>query len=140
MDEAALKTLITSLEASRGSLDFWLNASSLVVVIGVVLEIAFVVREYRDRLQDWRHGFVHPPERPSRNWLVFELIGVALVSLGVAGEFFIDVKAGKLETQIRKANGDLVLLLEQKVNDAQSSADGAADAATHAFAVSRIER
>ena len=111
MDESALKALISSLEASRGSLDFWLNASSLLVVIGVILEIVFVVREYGDDLRDWRRGFVHPPERPSRRWLVMELMGVALVSLGVAGEFFIDVKAGALETQIREANDRRASLL-----------------------------
>jgi hypothetical protein len=125
MDESALKASISSLEASRGSLDFWLNASSLVVVIGVVLEIVFVIREYKEDSQDWRRGFVHPPERPSRRWLVMELIGVALVSLGVAGEFFIDVKAGTLETQIRKANNELILLLEQEANDAKISSGSA---------------
>jgi hypothetical protein len=132
MDESALKALIDALQASRDSLDLWLNLSSALVVIGVMLEIVFVVREYREELQDWRRGIVRPPGRPSRRWLVTELIGVALVSVGVAGEFFIDVKAGALETQIRKANEDLVLLLEQKANDAEASAEGAASAAATA--------
>ena len=129
MDESTLKALINSLEASRGSLDFWLNLSSALVVVGVVLEIVFVIREYNEELHDWRRGIIWPPGRPSRRWLVIELIGVLFVSLGVAGEFFIDVKAGALETQLRKANGDLVLLLEQKASDAESKAGDAEERA-----------
>ena len=128
MDESALKSLIHTLEASKGSFDVWLNAFSAMVALGVVVEIVFVVREYLDHLHDWRRGIVRPPDRPSRFWLAMELAGVALVSVGVAGEFWVDVQAGALETRIRKANGDLVLLVEQKANGAEKSAE-LADAA-----------
>src|ERR1700676_3772498 len=102
MDEAALRAMIKSLESSRDSFDFWLNIFSALVAIGVVLEIVFVIREYKEELHDWGRGFVHPPDRPSRKWFMIELFGVALVSIGVAGEFWVHVKAGALETQIRK--------------------------------------
>jgi hypothetical protein len=126
MDESALKALIDSLQGSRASLDFWLNLCSALVAVGVVLEVAFILREYYCDLLDWRCGLVHPPERPSKLWLLFELFGVALVTVGVAGEFLIDVKAGSLETQIRNANEKLVLILEQEAGTASKSATKAA--------------
>jgi hypothetical protein len=125
MDETSLKSLIASLEAHRDALGFWLNLFSGMVAGGVVAEIAFVVREYWENLHDWRRGIVRPPNRPSRTWFVFEVLGVALVSIGVAGEFFIDVKAGALETEIRKANSDLVGILETKITDEQVALMGA---------------
>jgi hypothetical protein len=128
MGESALKAMIDSLESSRDSFESWLNLFSALVAIGVVLEIVFVIREYREQLHDWGRGFIHPPDRPSRMWFMIELFGVALVSIGVAGEFWVDVKVGALETQIRRANGDLISLVEGKANDASTSAQRAADA------------
>lgn len=132
MDEASLKSLIGSLESQRDALGFWLNLFSGMVAAGVIAEIAFVIREYWDNLHNWRRGIVRVPDRPSRLWFVFEVLGVALVSIGVAGEFLVDVKAGSLETQIRKSNGDLILFLEREVNDAEASATKAAVAAAQA--------
>ena len=115
MDESALKALIASLDASKDALGIWLNVFSAMVAIGVIAEFAFVVRDYREQLHDWRSGEIRPPNRPSRFGFVMELAGVVLVSIGVAGEFWIDMKAGDLETQLRKANSDLVLFLEKRV-------------------------
>jgi hypothetical protein len=126
MDETALKSLIVSLQTHRDALDFWLNIFSGMVAVGVIAEIAFVIREHAESMGAWRRGIIRPPDRPSPLWFLLELLGVALVSIGVAGEFFVDVRAGSLETQIRRANGDLILFLEQKVNDAETSAHNAA--------------
>lgn len=132
MDESTLKSLIQTLQGQRDVLNPWLDGSALIVVIGVILEIVFVIRIYKDELNDWRRGIFLVPARPSRRWLWFEIAGVVLVSLGVAGEFAIDVRAADLDTQIRDANGKLVLLLEQEAGDAKKSADDAAKAAARA--------
>jgi len=125
MDESALKTLIESLEAHRVGLDKWLSFWTWLVVIGVVVEVIFIIRTYINERGDWRRGTVHPPDRPSRLWLFLELAGVALVALGVAGELSVDAKIGVLETQIRGANDKRTLLLESESSDAKTSADGA---------------
>lgn len=132
MDESTLKTLISTLQSSRDSLNFWLNLCSFLVVVGVVAEILFVFRIYREEIRAWRRGIVSPPDRPSRLWLIMELLGVLLVSIGVAGEFAVDVKAGSLDTQIREANSKLVLFLEQHINGIAESAKAAADSADRA--------
>jgi hypothetical protein len=61
--------------------------------------------------------------------LILGLLGAGLVAVGVAGELYIDVQAGKLETQIRKANEDRFLLLSKEAGDAASSAKTAHDEA-----------
>src|ERR1700722_16547872 len=98
MDEPALKALIDTLQGSKDSLGIWLDAFSAMVVLGVIAEIVFVIRAYADALRDWKRGIVHPPDKPSRMWLIWELVGVVLVSIGVAGELWVGVKAGSLET------------------------------------------
>jgi hypothetical protein len=115
MDEAALKSLVESLQAQKDALDIWLNIFSGMVAVGVIAEIIFVIRGYANDLHEWQRGIARPPDRPSRIWFVLEIFGVALVSIGVAGEFAVDVRAGSLETQVRKANSDLVLFLEKRV-------------------------
>jgi hypothetical protein len=133
MDESSLRTLINSLDSQQDSLAHSLNICAAFVVIGVAAEIVFVIWEYRSQRNDWRRGtgFLHSPRPPNFIKLILELIGVLLVSGGVAGEFFVDRKAGVVETQLRKANADLVLLLGQKVQDAATSAHNASiDAGT----------
>jgi hypothetical protein len=111
MTESALKTLLDNLERSRSSLHGWLHFWTFLVVVGVVLEVVFVVWEYAVELKDFKRGIVHPPEKPSILLLVLGLLGAGLVAVGVAGELYIDVKANSLETEIRKANEDRISLL-----------------------------
>jgi hypothetical protein len=114
MDESALKVLISNLERSRATLDSWLFVFTLFVVVGVVLEVAFVIWEYRDELHDWRRGIVHPPEKPSVALLLFGLFGAGLVAIGVTGELYIGAKIGVKETSIREANDQRASLLSKE--------------------------
>lgn len=132
MDESALKILLDNLEMSRSSLHGWLHFWTFLVVVGVALEVVFVVWEYAEDIHDFRRGIVHPPEKPSVLLLVLGLLGAGLVAVGVAGELYIDVQAGKVETGIRKANEPRISLLTKEAGDAKKSADGAALAASSA--------
>jgi len=132
MGESALKTLLDSLEISRSSLDHWLNFWTFLVVVGVVLEVAFVVWEYLEALGEFKRGEMHPPERPKRTKFVLELLGAAFVAIGVAGELYVEAKAGDVETQIRRANDSRVALLSKETGDAKTSAEGAASASARA--------
>jgi hypothetical protein len=101
--------------------------------VGVFFEFAIIAHEYREELECWRRGIITPPNRPSRKWLFIDLFGVLLVSVGLAGEFIVDVKAGGVETQIRDANARLTVLLENEAGDAKKSADAAATSASTAL-------
>jgi len=56
----------------------------------------------------------------------------ALIVIGVAGELYVDVQAGNIETQIREANDKLLGLIIQEAGDAKTSALDAANAAGRA--------
>ena len=130
MEESALKTLLDNLDISRSSLHAWLHFWTFLVVVGVALEVIFVVWEYREQLHDWQHGIVHPPEKPNILLFVLGLLGAGLVATGVAGELYVDVQAGKVETEIRKANDRRVSLLSEEAGDAAKSAKTAHDEAS----------
>src|SRR5271166_1013692 len=132
MDESTLKVLISNLERSRATLDSWLFVFTLFVVVGVVLEVVFVIWEYRDELHDWRRGIVHPPEKPSVALLIFGLLGAGLVAIGVTGELYIGAKIGAKETSIREANDQRASLLSKLAGDAAKSAKTAHDEAAAA--------
>jgi hypothetical protein len=114
MDESALKILLVNLETCRSSLNSWLSWATLLVVIGVVLEVVFVIWEYREDLHDFRRGVLHPPEKPSVWLLVFGLFGSILIAVGVAGELYIGTKIGTVETKIRGANDLRAALLSKE--------------------------
>jgi len=135
MDDSALQTLLNNLDTSRSSLHGWLHFWTFLVVLGVALEVVFVVKEYIDQSHDFRRGIVHPPERPSTMLFVLGMLGAGLVAMGVAGELSVDVQAGKVETEIRKANELRVALLSKEAGDAKTSAEDAATAASRAKSV-----
>jgi hypothetical protein len=139
MDESSLRTLIDSLDSQQDASFHWLNVCAALVVIGVLAEIVFVIWAYWSERGDWQHGigFLRPPRPPNFIKLILELIGVLLVSGGVAGEFFVDRKAGAVETQLRKANADLVLLLGKKAQDAATSAHNAVVDAGNAYTLAQ---
>jgi len=138
MDESALKILLDNLEMSRSSLHGWLLFWTFLVVLGVALELVFVVKEYIDQSHDFRRGIIHSPEKPSTMLFVSGLLGAGLVAIGVAGELYIDVQAGKVETEIRKANELRAALLSKEASDAKTSAEGAAKAASEAKASAKV--
>jgi hypothetical protein len=132
MDESALKTLLDNLDMSRSSLDHWLNFWTFLVVVGVVLEVAFVVWEYVKELCGFKRGEILPPGKPSKVLFVLELLGAAFVAIGVAGELYVGAQIGRVETEIRKANDLRAALLSKESGDAKDSAKGAADASSRA--------
>jgi hypothetical protein len=129
MDEKTLRQLLLSLENNRNCLDHWLFFWTLLVVAGVVLEVVFVVWEYRDQLHEFRRALIEPPSKPKLLLFGFGLFGSVLVAAGVAGELWIGVRIGTAESNIRKANDDLSVLLSQQAGSAKDSAEAAANAA-----------
>jgi hypothetical protein len=140
MDESALRILLNNLEVSRSSLHGLLHIFTSFVVIGLAFDLFVIIKEFRDDWREFRYGQIHPydnhsPKRPSVSLLILALLGTALIVIGVAGEQYVDVQAGKIETQIREANDKRLGLITQEAGDAAESAKIAheeADAASKA--------
>jgi hypothetical protein len=110
------------LESTSRSLELWLYLFVALVVIGVVLEVGFVLWEYRGALEEYQRGTIRSPHKPSGWRLCFELLGAALVAIGVAGELGVDIKSGTVQTGLRTKNGELIQLLEGVSGAALSNA------------------
>lgn len=130
MDELAITTLLGYFDESRSTLDSWLEFWTLLVVVGVVMEVVFVVWEYRQALHEFNRGIVRPPDRPNAWFFVAELLGVALVAIGVAGEMYGGAQLSDLETKIRAANDLRAALLSKSAGDAKQAAQQARIAAS----------
>jgi hypothetical protein len=127
MDESALRTLLNNLEASRSSLHGMLHVFTGLVVVGLAVDLFVIIKEFRDDWKKFRYGQTHLRElqlaqRPDIWLLILGLLGTALIVTGVAGELYVDVKAGQIETQIRETNDKLLGLIIQEAGDAKESA------------------
>ena len=132
MDELALINKLKSLEASWASLDSWLKFWIFLVVVGVVVELVVVLIEYSRELHEFRRGVIRPPDKPSTWLLIFGLLGAGFVAIGVAGEFGIQIKAGKVETDMRDATFALVAIANGKAEAAGERASNANERASNA--------
>jgi len=120
--ELALSNRLADLEKHWTLLDHWLNFWTVLVVIGVAIELWVILWEYRDDRHEFRRGIVRPPDRPSR-WLLFwNLTGTALVVGGVTGEFGAHFLAGKLETDMRDVTKQQVSLANSEAAKANLEA------------------
>src|ERR1700693_3174614 len=117
-DESALRIALSSLDDCNSSLHWWLGFWTFWVVVGVALELVFVVREYIDELHDFRRGIVHPPDKPNRLLFALGFFAAGLVALGVGGELYVESKIATVETSVRKGNDALFLLLSKEAGDA----------------------
>lgn len=129
MDESALRRALDSLDDCTSSLHGWLRFWTLLVVVGVALEIVFVVWEYLEEWQDRKTCLLVPPVKPHLPLFLLGFLGAGLVTAGVAGELNVESKIATVETCIRKGNNQLSLLLSEEAGDAKTSAQKAADAA-----------
>jgi hypothetical protein len=122
MDASALASALDNLEKLSSSLDWWLDFWTVLVVIGVAMELAVLIAEYTHEWRDFKRGIIHSPEKPSLLVFGLGLLGVGLVAIGVAGEFRVHVKAGKIETDIRSTSRQLVSLADGKAASAHERA------------------
>jgi hypothetical protein len=121
-DELALENKLKSLESAWSSLDFWLDLWTLMVVIGVVVELVVIFIEYGHEKESFESGIIRPPDKPSRLLFALGMLGAGLVAIGVAGEFRVHIKAGRIETDLRGASGALVAIVDKKAADANERA------------------
>ena len=86
------------------------------------MEVVVVVIEYRHELHAFNRGIIRPPDKPSMRLFGCGLLGASLVAIGVSGELFIHVKAGRIESEMREANRTLVALVNARAGQADERA------------------
>jgi len=114
MDASALASALDNLEKSWLSLDWWLNFWTILVVVGVAVELAVLIAEYMHDWREFRRGTIHSPNKPSLIVFGLGFLGAGLVATGVAGELRIHIEAGKIETDIRDTTRKLVALVDKE--------------------------
>jgi hypothetical protein len=102
MDSSVLVSSIKSLERSADSLAVWLTIFTTLVVIGLILE-------YRKDVLGLFRSFEW-----AKLWAV---TGGIFVTVGVAGELFVEFRASNIEGQLRTANASLVSGLNKEAED-----------------------
>jgi hypothetical protein len=125
----ALEIAIRSNEARSDALSFSLNFFIALVVLGVVIEVFVVIKEYHHDKAEFLRGIIHSPSRPSRLDLFLNLLGAILVAIGVAGEFGVGLEVGTVESELRNNNRKLVGLLNVEAGNARVEAGKAIDSA-----------
>jgi hypothetical protein len=121
MNLADLQRTIHDLESALDGLGVWLLVATVLVVLGLVLEyfhqIPESIREYKT----------------NRSWgPIFIILGGILITLGVAGELFVQHLASGKETALRKANDQLFAQLNSEAAQARKDAGDAIESAAKA--------
>jgi hypothetical protein len=130
----ALSNRLSELERWSSVFDSWLNRWTTMVVIGVVLEVAFVAWEYRMELGDFRRGTIRSPEKPKLLKYIIEFLGVGLVALGVTGELVVHTRSGKIDTEMRDITRQQVSIANGRAGDALKEAAEANERAAELLA------
>jgi hypothetical protein len=142
---SALESSIKTFEGSSGFLEVLAWCCAIAVGIGVAGEVVVIICEYFEDREGWRRGIVRPPGHPSvwRFW--FDIVATLLVVAGVFGEAGASMKLASINSQLRsktsnlRAESDqLLALVTQQAGDANTSANGAAEAVKSAKADVKI--
>jgi hypothetical protein len=112
MDLPSLENAIKALEKSLDSLGLWLTVWTALVVVGLIVEFA----------EDLKLLLT---ERPFK-WRLFRtMVGGVLITIGVAGELFVQFRASKVETDLRTDSHEVEALLNEQAADANREAGNA---------------
>jgi hypothetical protein len=119
MDLTALERAVSNLERSLDSLTVWLFISTLLVVVGLVVEYGHDVKELFT-------------SRPSSRKLAQTVVGGILITGGVTGELIAQFKASRVETELRANSHQIEALLNKEAGDARANAGNAVERASNA--------
>lgn len=111
MDLPQLESAIKALEKSLDSLSVWLTVWTALVVLGLGVELA----------DDLRKIVKERPVKWTKHLLVIG--GGLLITIGVAGELFVQFKASKVETFLRADSHQVEALLNQQAAEANKEAE-----------------
>jgi len=111
MSPEELQQSIKQLESALDNLGVWLLVAIALVVLGLVLEYAHQIPES-----------IATYKKERTIWPLLVIVGGILITVGVAGELLIQHLASPKETALRKANDELVGLLNLKTANALQEA------------------
>lgn len=123
MDESALRGQLSNLETLRSSLHSWLHFWEWIVVVGLVIDLIVIVREFWDGWQNFKRGTIRSPERPSVLLLVLGLLGSGVVVIGISRELSVDSRMEAVETTIRGVNEELFGMVSEEASKAHQQAE-----------------
>lgn len=136
---SALERDITALESQSSGLEPWLGWFTLLVAIGVALEILVVIHDHKKEVSEWLVSELIP-KGPSPIKLGIQIASIILIFAGVMGEFGVGLRIssinGKLRSkgmELRSKSDQLLALVTDEAGNAQASAEGAAGAAYRAI-------
>jgi hypothetical protein len=115
MDLSALQAAARTLERSLDSLGFWFFASTALVVAGLIAEYRHEIVEFWEEVR--RPAAMFP-------WQKFwAIVGGVLVTVGVAGELIVGIKASSKEGGLRTINHQIEALLSDKASENERQAE-----------------
>jgi hypothetical protein len=124
-DLEALSRLLSSLDSDRSSLEEKLVWSSIIVGVGVIIDVVVIVlefledrKEHRRSLLEFEMGRIPTPNSPSVKLLIWGLVGTVLVTAGVLGEFWFEEKIACVDNEIQQADNARAVLLENEAKKA----------------------
>ena len=125
---SALEREITALESQSSGLEPWLGRFTLLVAIGVALEIFVVIHDHGKEINEWRVSELIP-KGPSLIKLGIEIASIILVIAGVMGEFGVGLSISSINGQLRAKSAELrsksdqlLALVTQQAGEAKDSA------------------
>jgi hypothetical protein len=121
---SALESEIAALDKSSLSPEFWLPFFTVLVAIGVALEILVVLQDHKEDMEEWELCKLIP-DKPSSRKLWLEIASVILVTVGILGELGIGLWISHINGQLRSKNAELRSISDQLVALVNSEAEEA---------------
>ena len=123
-DVSALESSISALERAIGAVESEVRALenrsvpwehsvwifTLLVVVGVALELLVIRYDWRDEMEAWalgHFGVIRLPGKPSLRKRRIEIASVLLITLGVAGELLVGIEITSINGALRGKSAEL---------------------------------
>ena len=90
------------------------------------MELWVIWRERCDEMEAWRRGIVRPPDRPSTNKFIVEIVSVLLITGGIVCELWAGVKITQINGSLRSKGAELRGKSDQLVALLNAKAEGLA--------------
>jgi hypothetical protein len=135
---SALESEIAALDKSSGSPEYWLAGFTLLVAIGVAIEIVVLHLDHKKEMGDW-HVCELIPAKPTLVKVGWEIASIILVTVGVVGELGTGLWISHLDSELRSKSAELqsdsdqlLALVIKQAGEAKDSAEAAKSAAASA--------
>ncbi len=108
--KTSISALESSLRATEGSSGGWETFGwlcAIAVGVGIAGEIAVIVSEYLEDLEDWERGTIRAPDKPPGWRFWFDVAATLLVLGGVFGEAGAAARVSSINSELRSKTSEL---------------------------------